>query len=101
MYQRVLTHIITLLFAAAFLIPRVANLHALSHLSDDDSSFSCELCDILADSYQLDLADNTQNYAENELKSIPNSSVVFLKYNSPQEKIASPSSVYNKPPPFI
>ncbi len=100
MYQRVLTHIVTLLFVAAFLIPRIANIHALSHSVDDDSSFSCELCDILVDSYQLDLINYDNSYPENASQRIPNSRIVYTEYNSPQQTIASPIFIYNKPPPL-
>ncbi|WP_299215018.1 hypothetical protein [uncultured Aquimarina sp.] len=101
MHQRVLIHIITLLFTAAFLVPRVANLHALSHLSDDDTSISCELCDIIVDAHQFDLITDNNSYLESEQQSIPSSFVVVPQYNIPQEKIVSPTCIYNKPPPFV
>ncbi|WP_298541432.1 hypothetical protein [uncultured Aquimarina sp.] len=101
MHKRVLTHIITLLFTAAFLAPRVANLHALSHLSDDDTSISCELCDIIVDAHQFDLINDSNFYTENDQQSIPSSFVVVSQYNTPQEKIVSPTFIYNKPPPFV
>ncbi|WP_235016274.1 hypothetical protein [Aquimarina sp. AU474] len=101
MYQRVLAHIITLLVTAAFLVPRVVNLHALSHLSDDDISISCELCDILVHSHQLDFIEEDIFNLEYELQNIPSSFVVLVQYNAPQEKIVSPTSIYNKPPPLL
>ncbi len=101
MHQRVLTHIVTLLFTAAFLVPRVANLHALSHLSDDDTAISCELCDIIVDSHQFDLINDNNFHLENEQQSIPSSFVIVPQYNTPQEKIVSPTCIYNKPPPFV
>lgn len=101
MHRRVLTHIITLLFTAAFLVPRVANLHALSHLSDDDASISCELCDLIVDTHQLDLINDNNSYLESEQQNIPSSFVVVPQYNTPQEKIVSPTFIYNKPPPSL
>ncbi len=100
MHRRVFTHIITLLCIAAFLVPRVANLHALSHLSDD-GAVSCELCDIIVDTPQFDLINDTNSYLESEQQSIPSSFVIVLQYNTPQEKIVSPTCIYNKPPPFV
>ena len=100
MHKPVLTHIITLLFSAAFLVPRVANLHALDHLSDDDTYISCELCDISVHSHQLDLITDDSSYLENEQQNIPSSFVVLTQYNTPREKIVSPTFIYNKPPPL-
>ncbi|GAA4272440.1 hypothetical protein U6A24_10165 [Aquimarina gracilis] len=100
MYQRVLPHIITVLFATFFLVPRIVNLHVLDHLTDDKTSVSCELCDILVYSYQLDLITEDNSYLENELQHTPSSYVVLAQYNIPQEKIVSPTCFYNKPPPL-
>ncbi len=99
MHLRVLTHIVALLFATAIIIPRVANLHALDHVSDDTFSISCELCDILLHSFQLDLINDYPSGLKNELVNIPTSFVVLRNHHIPQEKIVSPTSFYNRPPP--
>ncbi|TSE08103.1 MULTISPECIES: hypothetical protein [Aquimarina] len=101
MRRQVITNIITLLFTATFLVPRVANLHALSHLSDDDEPISCELCDIISNSHQFDLITNDTYCFEDTQINIPSSFVIFTQYNTPKEKIASPISIYNKPPPVF
>ncbi len=101
MYQRVLTNIIALLFTAAFLVPRIANLHALTHLSDDNPDISCELCDIIVDAHQFDLINNNNSYLEQESHSIPSSFIVLTQYNISKEKIVSPITIYNKPPPAL
>ncbi len=101
MHQRVITHIITLLFTVAFLVPRVANLHAMNHLSGDDDSISCEICDAISVSNQFDLITGDIFHFENNLQNIPSSFIVYTQYSTPIEKIASPISIYNKPPPII
>lgn len=98
MGKNVFTHIIALFFAAAFLVPTAVKLHTLSHLSTDDA-ISCELCDIQAHAYELNLIGNDASYTEKEQFIVPGSFVVVTEYNSPQEKIVSPATVYNKPPP--
>ncbi|WP_299255542.1 hypothetical protein [uncultured Aquimarina sp.] len=100
MHKRVLTYVIALFFTVSFLVPRVTSLHALSHLSDDDTPISCEICDIIVDSHQFDLVNDDNFYIEIEGKSIPSSFVVVTQYNAPQEKILSPAYIYNKPPPL-
>ncbi|MEW7281292.1 hypothetical protein ABW636_22090 [Aquimarina sp. 2201CG1-2-11] len=101
MFQCIIVHIITLLFTAAFLAPRVVDLHILNHLSEDDEPVSCELCDILVYSHQLDLFHNDHSHLEKEQSNIPSSFIALIQYRGPQEKIASPTFVYNKPPPFL
>lgn len=94
-------HISTLLFLVAFLLPRVVDVHALDHLSDEDDAISCELCDITAHSSQFDFHPGEISYEENqEVFNKPSSHIVYSFYNSPVSKIVSPITVYNKPPPF-
>lgn len=100
MLQRVFAHIITLFFAVAFLIPRIVDLHVLNHQPDDDTT-SCELCDILIQSDQFDLIFDDILYFQDQPYNTPSSFIVITKYNVPQKKIVSPTSIYNKPPPFI
>ena len=101
MYLRIYKNIITSLFLVAFFAPKIANLHALSHISDeDDTSIPCELCDISTNIIQLDLFNGDSFGWKNELLNIPSSVVVVSKYNTPLEKIVSPTVIYNKPPPL-
>ncbi|WP_299765370.1 hypothetical protein [uncultured Dokdonia sp.] len=101
MRQQVVTHIITLLFTLVFLVPRVASMHAISHLSEDDELISCEICDTISVSNQFDLITGDTFHFENELQNVPSSFVVYTEYTTPLEKIASPISFYNKPPPIL
>ncbi|TPN87375.1 hypothetical protein [Aquimarina algicola] len=102
MYQRILTYIITLLFTVVFIAPRIVNLHVLSHLSDEnDTPISCELCDVLIYTSQLDLAKDDVSYFENTSQNLSGLFVVVPQYNTPQEKIVSPTFIYNKPPPLL
>ena len=101
MQKRVLKHIFTLFFTITFLTPRIVDLHAFSHISEDDSPISCKLCDTIAYHGQFDLTLDGNSYAEDESQNTPSAVVVFTTYNSPQEKIVSPIFIYNKPPPFI
>ncbi|KZS40152.1 hypothetical protein AWE51_25250 [Aquimarina aggregata] len=101
MRKPILKYIITLFFTVALLIPRIANLHALNHLSEDgEPLISCELCDIISSSDQFDLIIGDTYSFEDQLQIVPNSFIVFSEYNTPKEKIASPVSIYNKPPPL-
>ncbi len=102
MFRRGLTHIAMIWFAVAFLVPRIANLHALSHLSEDeDTPISCELCVFVMQSDQFDLINTNSSYSEVELHSVPSTLVVLQHYHTPKEKIASPNYIYNKPPPLL
>ncbi len=93
-------HITTFLFLVAFLLPRVVDMHALEHFLDDNETVSCELCDIAPNSQQFDLFLNGVSYDDKQFLNTPSSFVVDLQYNSPLDKIVSPTSVYNKPPPI-
>lgn len=88
------------LFLVAFLLPRVADLHAFYHLSDDDAPISCEHCDITSHSQQFDFYLEDVQYHEQQLINSPNEQIISGIYNSPLAKIATPTSVYNKPPPL-
>jgi len=94
-------YITTYLFLATFLLPRVVDIHALEHFSGDDNAVSCELCDIAPNSQQFDLFLNIVSYDDGQLLNIPDSFIVETHYNSPLDKIVSPTSVYNKPPPSV
>jgi hypothetical protein len=89
-----------ILFLVAFLLPRVADLHAFVHLSDDDVPVSCERCDITSHSQQFDLYLEDVPYSEEQPINSPSEQIISGIYNSPLAKIATPTSVYNKPPPL-
>jgi len=86
---------------AAFLIPRVVDVHAFEHLNEEDEGTHCELCHVMSADDPNDL------YALNEfcdlvhLQQVPDSFEVAISYAAPLVIIASPASVYNKPPPFL
>ncbi len=90
----------TFLFLVAFLAPRVADLHAFDHLSDEDVPISCERCDITCHSQQFDLYLEDGSYYEEQPTNSPSEEIICGIYNSPLAKIATPTSVYNKPPPL-
>lgn len=83
-----------------FLVPRVANLHSFVHLSDNDELISCELCDIIVSSQELDLFIDGPYFYEDTSISLPSTFIAFELFDTPVEKIASPLSFYNKPPPL-
>ncbi|MFC5044386.1 hypothetical protein ACFSTE_14560 [Aquimarina hainanensis] len=90
-----------LFFAVSFLAPRIANLHVLDHLLDDDTAISCELCDFIVYINYQDLINDHTSYIETKRQNVPSSFVVENRYNAPKEKIVSPITIYNKPPPLI
>jgi hypothetical protein len=99
MQQSVLKNITAFLFLVAFLAPRVANLHALDHLSEGEDTISCELCDITLQSQQLDLHTGDALYEDIQITKSPSAYIANSFYNSPTASIVSPLTVYNKPPP--
>jgi len=94
-------HITTFLFLVTFLLPRIVDIHALNHLFGDDETISCELCDIASNSQQFDLFIDVVSYDDGYLLNTISSIVIDAHYNTPLDKIVSPTSVYNKPPPYV
>ena len=94
-------YITTFLFLVAFLVPRIADIHALEHLQDDDEGVSCDLCDITSYSQQFDLFLDVAAYYDNRPLNAISCLVVYGYFNSPLDKIVSPTSIYNKPPPHL
>ncbi|MEO0528437.1 MAG: hypothetical protein AAFZ89_14485 [Bacteroidota bacterium] len=101
MQRSLIKYSTTFLFLVAFLVPRVADLHVLDHLSEDDGAVSCELCHITYISEQFDLYLGHATYDEQQPISGSITYLLYSGYNSPLAKIVSPTSVYNKPPPHI
>ena len=94
--------VISLLFLSVFLLLRVTNAHAFEHFSDDTDEVHCELCDIITVSQQLTpFADTAQEETQIVPPVLFRTSELNSEYNEPLNRIVSPLSVYNKPPPFI
>ncbi len=94
--------VVGLLFLLAFLFLRVANAHTLSHFADDTNEDHCELCEIICVSQEL------TPFADPGPSETPNFSLVYPKiddvnagYDEPLHCFASPTFVYNKPPPGL
>lgn len=96
----IIKYISTFLFLVAFLVPRMVDLHAIEHLSEDDDAISCELCDISSNSVQFDLFFTNTVYDNATACILPSSFIAIRYYNSPIAKIVTPTWVYNKPPPI-
>ena len=101
MKQPLFKHITAILFLVAFLAPRIADVHALDHLSEEDELLSCELCDITSNSQEFDLFLDLASQEDFKIMNKPSSFIVNSQYDCPLEKIVSPTSVYNKPPPSL
>lgn len=95
--------LLSFLFMAAFLVPRVADLHAFSHLEEDSdqNESHCELCHITTAEDPKDLYFIDDFCYQEPLAAVPDSFIVADSYQAPLAKIASPTSVYNKPPPIL
>lgn len=101
MHQKLITNTIVLLFMTAFLIPRIAGVHAIAHFSGDDEEITCEFCDTITFTNQFDLSSADGFTGLLELQIAPSSFVVIKNYNEPLAKISSPIAIHNKPPPSI
>lgn len=101
MLRPLIKHITAFLFLIVFLVPRVADFHTFEHLSDDDRSVSCELCDITSNSQQFDLYLEDALPVDKKLVDTPSTTIVYRFYSSPLAKIVCPTSLYNKPPPQL
>ena len=95
-------NIISLLFLSAFLFLRVANVHTLSHYTDEVDKNDCELCEIITVSNQFTpFVDQIPDEIEIRSVVIPESMSLVQDYEEPLHSIASPDFVYNKPPPLV
>ncbi len=101
MQRPIRNYFTALLFLVVFLLPRVADLHAFEHISDDDVPVSCEQCYITANSHQFNVYLQDATPVGINVVFVPSTAIVFRSYNSPLAKIVSPTSVYNKPPPQL
>ncbi len=99
MQQPLIKHITTFLFLVAFLIPRIVDIHVFDHLSDEDEPISCELCDSISHMQEFDLYFDFVTYDDDQILNRPSLFVIHTYYNSPIAKIATPTTIYNKPPP--
>lgn len=91
---------ISIIALILFLLLRVGDMHAFSHMSDDKDIAQCELCDMLvlaeelnpaiANEYQAEVDEPIINCSENDK---------LTGYEEPLYCIASPDEILNKPPP--
>ena len=95
------SHIVSLLIAVAFLAPRVANLHALVHLSEEDHAVECELCDTLVQTQQFDLGLLAVSVTQDTVPPLVLPQLILQSYHIPRELIVAPEYLYNKPPPTV
>jgi len=100
MRKHITNHIIILFVAMAFLTPRIANLHILSHFSEDDNPISCEVCDIITNAQDFDLSYANGDPFSDYLNNVPTKVVVISFFNIPLETIVTPTTIHNKPPPL-
>ncbi|MFP2995246.1 hypothetical protein ABN763_05025 [Spongiivirga sp. MCCC 1A20706] len=101
MHNRLLKYIVTLFFTTVFLLPTVANLHTLSHLSENDELHSCEVCDVIASPNQADIFLDFASNVDITNNNLPSTFIPNTQYNIPLVVIASPAIIYNKPPPLV
>jgi len=76
MRQPLFKHITAALFLVAFLAPRMADVHALDHLSGEDDALSCELCDIATNSQEFDLFLDFASYNDLKILNKPSAFIV-------------------------
>jgi len=103
MKRNIFTHIISLFFVTTFLLLRVVDIHSFSHFSDDNEDpISCELCEIISISNQYTPFTNTpfEDLTPEENQNFSELKIVF-GYETSQFCITLPTSIYNKPPPFL
>jgi len=101
MQKSTLSYVMALLFALVFLMPRAINLHAFEHLSGDEDPISCEVCDIIIDTNQVDLYGGDLISFETPFNNSPNIYVTISSYETPLDKILQPTTFCNRPPPSL
>lgn len=99
--KKTYSNLITIFFTLVILFPCIADLHALDHWSEHSPSSHCECCKILTQYNQLNLINGDAYDSVSEMLKIPHSLTQSLSYGIPEEKIASPDFIYNKPPPRL
>lgn len=94
--------LLSFLFMAAFLVPRIADMHAIEHLEDgEDEGTHCELCHFTTAEDPKDLYFLNDISYQEPFQPVPDSFETAINYVAPLALIASPTSVYNKPPPVL
>lgn len=87
---------------AAFLVPRIADLHAFEHMDEGEGEEThCELCHINTAEDPKDLYFINDICYQEAFQPAPDSFEPATSYVAPLVIIASPTSVYNKPPPLL
>ena len=107
--------LLAFLLTATFLIPRVADLHAFEHLHEahqshdeneghqegDSDEKRCELCHVMTAEDPKDLYFINDISYQEVFQPAPDTFEPATTYVAPLVIIASPTSVYNKPPPVL
>ncbi|MDC7996443.1 hypothetical protein [Gilvibacter sediminis] len=95
-------NIISLLFLSAFLLLRVGNAHAVTHLADDADLHQCELCELIQvteDSNDLDLPATVEIPLPQTIEAV--SDDLNSDYAAPVYRYVIPDRLRNRPPPVL
>lgn len=102
MYKKAFSHFIVVLCTTAFILPRIASLHALSHTEEKDNFLiTCDLCDLITTTDFSTPFLNGPLTSDLEPCNNPNRKLFYGTYDIPLGKIATPRFIYNKPPPTV
>ncbi len=81
---------------------RVGDVHSMTHLGDEEQEPHCELCEMVIVSEQFNpFTDNNANETGITNPDFSEVNIRTIGYEAPLQFIASPSFVYNKPPPGL
>ncbi|NQX76629.1 hypothetical protein [Gilvibacter sp.] len=95
-------NIISLLFLSAFLLLRVGNVHAITHIDDDHDDHQCELCELIQiteDSKDLEIPATLEVPLPNTIEAV--SDDLNSGYNAPVYRFVLPDRLRNRPPPVL
>ncbi|UAB80021.1 hypothetical protein INR76_07690 [Marixanthomonas sp. SCSIO 43207] len=94
---------IALFLFAAFMLVRVVNVHAFSHLDEEHSDLAhCELCDAFKHSEKdIKFIPQVSDVKETTIGVFEYKSKPIVGYDEPLQYIATPLTLHNKPPPKI
>jgi len=92
---------VSLFFIFTFLFLRIVDVHAFSHLADDDK-VHCDVCEIITVSHKISYFPGIA-FVELEQKTIIGFPVYKINfcYETVQYSTTLPESIYNKPPPLF
>ena len=93
-------NIISLLFLSAFLLLRVGNAHAITHISDDGDVNHCELCEL------IQVTNDSTDLPDLASFDVPAPVIIYVPkddlnsdYNAPVYRFILPDRHLNRPPP--